>query len=188
MVHEIVVFEDDFGEMDSLLMDWRIKVSLSMMLGEIYGTYLKTTEASSVNVVPLLPFAKMDPVVTKPFPFPRKSKFLRPLFTIINYDNTVTSNQEPVYLAHSLEQAKELEKEQIYTIMTDDDVGVGLNDSHLEQFKIEGIDIENIVDALISYEGNKEQKIGYVCTKLDGVMNVREAIVRWIFNNLLVTQ
>ena len=66
--------------------------------------------------------------------------------------------------------------------------GVGLSQNRTKDIDIEGSDFENIVDALLSFEGGKEAKIEHACSELTTVddVSVRKSIVRWIFTNLLI--
>ena len=68
------------------------------------------------------------------------------------------------------------------------DGGIGLVEKQLGGVEIYGSDFEIVVDALLSYNGDKEAKIEHATKKLNLTdSRVGEAITRWVFANLLDT-
>jgi len=99
---------------------------------------------------------------------------------------------EDVLIIQGVELNKNMPKtwtqEQLYMVLRDCTVGVGLDDEDIEKVNIKPIHFEIIVDALECFEGNAEQKKEYACNQLEGEKYVRKAIVIWISKNLLVKQ
>ena len=83
---------------------------------------------------------------------------------------------------------KSWKSDQIRILLTDTDVGVGFEEEQLKEVKVYGSDFEIVVDALLSYNGDKEAKIEHATKKLNLTdSRVGEAITRWVFANLLDT-
>ena len=78
-------------------------------------------------------------------------------------------------------------KEQVETVLLDNDVGVGLEEEQLQGFKIYASDLENVVDSLLSFRGDMEGKIEHACNILFTCsdFSVRQSIVSWVFTKLL---
>ena len=54
--------------------------------------------------------------------------------------------------------------DKVRILLTGDDAGLGLSENRVKNLDIEGLDIETVVDALISFNGDKEVKISQACT------------------------
>ncbi|EFC40395.1 predicted protein [Naegleria gruberi] len=64
---------------------------------------------------------------------------------------------------------------------------IGISENRLVIVEIYGSDFENIIDALISFNGDKEAKIKHALSQPLGVESViiKNTIIRWVFNTLL---
>ncbi|KAG2374139.1 hypothetical protein C9374_010976 [Naegleria lovaniensis] len=66
--------------------------------------------------------------------------------------------------------------------------GIGLVAEQIVGVTLYGSDLETVVDALIRFEGDDEDKIEHACAQIfidDLSMRIRQPIVRWILQNLL---
>ena len=63
--------------------------------------------------------------------------------------------------------------------------GVGLDEEDASSVKLKGSTLENIVDALLSFNGDEEAKIEHAVKEIDCEAMVAQSIVRWVFSNLL---
>ena len=54
--------------------------------------------------------------------------------------------------------------DQVRVLLTDDDLGFGFDEEDISNLKLKGFELENVVDALISFNGDKEVKISQACT------------------------
>ncbi|EFC36147.1 predicted protein [Naegleria gruberi] len=60
---------------------------------------------------------------------------------------------------------KSWRREQMRMVLIDYDVGVGINEEDLQSKIVSGFDLENVVDTLIFFKGEKEEKIEHACTR-----------------------
>ena len=74
---------------------------------------------------------------------------------------------------------------QIQILLKDCDIGVGLDEEDILNTKLKGNGLENIVDALISFNGDKEAKIEHAVKEINCYPITAKSIVRWAFSNLL---
>ena len=77
--------------------------------------------------------------------------------------------------------------EQVKVVLLDTKLGVGLDEEEFQNLKLKGRDLYYIVDALISFNGDKEAKINYAFSQPLGIEcpKIKNIIVRWVFDNLL---